>query len=83
VPFRILFDAFLRVRYDLGTISAVPEEIKFSTFRHGVGAELALDTPVGQASIGVGKSFYFIRDLPQNPLQEGPFVFYFAIGYQL
>ncbi|MEW6509604.1 MAG: patatin-like phospholipase family protein [Bacteroidota bacterium] len=82
VPFRILFDAYLRVRYDLGTISAVPEEIKFSTLRHGVGAEFALDTPVGQAAIGVGKSFYFLRDLPQNPLQEGPFVFYFAIGYQ-
>jgi len=82
LPFRMLFDAYLRARYDLGTISAVPEEIKFSTLRHGLGVELALDTPVGQASFGVGKSFYFIRDLPLNPVQEGPFLFYFTIGYQ-
>lgn len=82
LPFRILFDAYLRARYDLGTISAVPEEIKFSTLKHGLGLELALDTPLGQASFGVGKSFFFIRDLPQNPVQEGPFLFYFTIGYQ-
>ncbi len=82
LPFRVLFDAYLRARYDLGTISAVPEEIKFSTLKHGLGVELALDTPLGQASFGVGKSFFFIRDLPQNPIQEGPFLFYFTIGYQ-
>lgn len=82
LPFRILFDAYLRARYDLGTISAVPEEIKFSTLKHALGLELALDTPLGQASFGVGKAFYFIRDLPRNPVQEGPFLFYFTIGYQ-
>ncbi len=83
LPFRILFDTFLRVRYDLGNISTVPEEIKFATLRHGVGAELALDTPVGQAAFGVGKSFFFGRELPNNPAQWGPFLFYFVIGYQL
>jgi NTE family protein len=82
LPFRILFDAYLKARYDLGTISEVPEEIKFSTLKHGLGVELALDTPVGQASFGVGKSYFFIRDLPQNPVQEGPLLFYFMIGYQ-
>jgi NTE family protein len=83
LPFRVLFDAYLRVRYDLGTISAVPEEIKFSTLRHGLGAELALDTPLGQAAIGVGKSFYFSSTLPDGRIQYGPFVFTFMIGYQL
>ncbi len=82
LPFKILFETYLRVRYDLGTISEVPEEIKFSTFRHGLGLELAFDTPIGQAAVGAGKSFYFNRDLPNNPVQQGPLLWYFVIGYQ-
>jgi outer membrane translocation and assembly module TamA len=61
----------------------VPEQIKLANFRHGLGAELGLDTPVGPAYFGVGKSFYFSKDLPEYPLQEGPFLFYFRIGYEL
>jgi NTE family protein len=83
LPIRIVFDSYIRLRYDLGSISAVPEEIKFSTFRHGLGAELALDSPVGPIVLAVGKSFAFVRDLPQNPFQVGPFVFYFVVGYQM
>jgi len=82
-PFQILFDTYLSVRYDLGSISEIPEQIKLSAFRHGVGAELALDTPVGPGSIGVGKSFYFLKVPPTHPIQQGPFLFYFMIGYQL
>lgn len=83
LPVRIVFDSYIRLRYDLGSISNVPEEIKFSTFRHGLGAELALDSPVGPVVLAVGKSFAFVRDLPENPLQVGPFLFYFLVGYQL
>jgi len=82
LPFRVAFDSYLRLRYDLGSISTVPEEIKLGTFRHGVGAEVAIDTPVGPAIFGVGKGFQFVRDLPQNPVQQGPFLLYFLIGYQ-
>jgi outer membrane protein assembly factor BamA len=82
-PFQILFNAYLSIRYDLGSISEIPEQIKLSAFRHGIGAELALDTPVGPGSIGVGKSFYFLKVPPTHPIQEGPFLFYFMIGYQL
>ncbi len=81
LPFKLLFDTYWRVRYDLGSISEVPEEIKFSTLRHGIGTELVFRTPIGPASIGVGKSFYLSKDLPQNPIQQGPFLFYFALGY--
>jgi NTE family protein len=80
-PFKLLFDTYLRLRYDIGSISAVPEELKFSTLRHGLGAELALRTPIGPASIGVGRSFNLSKNLPQNPVQWGPFLFYFALGY--
>jgi NTE family protein len=83
LPIALVFDTYLRARYDLGTISALPEEIKFSTLRHGVGAEIAFGTPVGPASLGLGKSFYLGKNLPDNPVQQGPFLFYFMIGYQL
>lgn len=83
LPVRILFDSFFRIRFDMGSISAIPEDLKFATLRYGLGAELALDTPVGPAAFAIGKSFFFGRDLPENPIQQGPFLFYFMIGYQL
>ncbi len=83
LPFKIFFDSYLRARYDLGTISTIPEALKFSTFRHALGVELALDTPIGPAIVAAGKSFYFSKDLPENPIQEGPLLLYFTIGYQL
>lgn len=83
LPFRIIFDTYFSARYDLGSISTIPEEIKFNTFRHGIGVQLGFDTPVGLAAFAVGKSFYFVRDLPENPIQEGPFVFYFVVGYPI
>jgi NTE family protein len=83
LPFRLLFESYLVIRYDLGTISTIPEEIKFNTFRHGVGTELRLDTPIGLAAFGAGKSFYFIEGSSLTRVQEGPFLFYFMIGYEL
>jgi len=83
LPVRLFFDSYVGLRYDLAAISDVPEQIKLANFRHGLGAELGLDTPVGPAYFGVGKSFYFSKDLPEYPLQEGPFLFYFRIGYEL
>lgn len=80
LPFKLLFESYLRVRYDLGTISNDPTELKFSEFKHGVGAELSLDTPLGEASLGVGKSFYFRHELPDSPVTTGPLVFYFSLG---
>lgn len=83
LPVRILFDTYLHLRYDLGALEAVAEDLKPKSFLHGIGAEIALDTPIGPAAVGIGKSFYFGRDLPENPIQQGPFLFYFSLGYQL
>ncbi|MBI1805316.1 MAG: patatin-like phospholipase family protein [Ignavibacteriae bacterium] len=80
LPFKIIFDTYIKVRYDLGTISLIPQELKLNSFRHGIGAELALDTPLGAASFGIGKSFYPRRDLPNTPLSFGPLLLYFSIG---
>lgn len=82
-PFRVLFDTYLQFRYDLGMISGMPEEIRLNKFRHGIGAELALDTPIGPASIAVGRSFYFRSKLADRPLSLGPVLVYFSIGYRI
>jgi NTE family protein len=83
LPLQFVFDMYFRIRYDLASISEIPEQIKFTSFRHGVGAELAFDTPLGQAALGAGKSFYFDRTLPGSPIREGPLLFYFVLGYEL
>jgi len=83
LPIQLLFSTYLRARYDIGTIAAVPEEFKLSSFLHGVGLELAVATPVGPAVLGAGKAFYVSPSLPDQPLQQGPFMMYFMIGYQL
>lgn len=80
LPFKLIFDTYLTGRYDLGTISGIPQELKFNRFKHGVGLELALDTPLGVASFGAGKSFYLRQDLPGSPLSTGPLLFYFSVG---
>jgi NTE family protein len=79
-PFSFLFETYLKVRYDLGTISLVPEELKLANFRHGAGIEIDLDTPIGPAAFGAGKSFYFRRDLPNSPVTTGPLLWYFSVG---
>jgi hypothetical protein len=83
LPVRLVFDSYLQTHLDALALSSVPEEIKFNTLRYGTGVELALETPIGPAIFGIGKGFYFSKDLPENPIQEGPTLFYFMIGYQL
>jgi NTE family protein len=80
-PFKIVFDTFLKLRYDLGMISATPREIQLTKFHHGIGTELALDTPIGPASFAAGRSFFVRRDLKDHPVSVGPWLFYFSIGY--
>lgn len=80
-PFRVVFDTYLLLRYDLGQISSVPEELRLDKFRHGFGVELALDTPIGPASFSGGSSFFLRRELLNKPISTGPILFYFSIGY--
>jgi hypothetical protein len=80
LPFKLIFDSYLKLRCDLASISLQPQELKLASFRYAYGAELALDTPLGGASIGLGQSFYARRDLPNNPLGFGSLLAYFSIG---
>lgn len=81
LPFQIFFDTYLKLRYDLGSVWPEQNQIKFKDLRHGVGATLSFDTPVGPAEFSVGRSFVFRKDLPQNPISWGDVLLYFSIGY--
>lgn len=80
-PVSLVFDTYISLRYDLGTVWAQPEEIKLLRFRHGIGASISIDTPFGPTKFSIGRSFY----LKQNPIESiwGPVMFYFSIGAKL
>jgi NTE family protein len=81
LPFKIFFDTYLKFRYDLGSIWDQQSAIRFKDFRHGIGATISFDTPLGQADFSVGRSFYFVNSFNKNSIKRGPVYFYFTIGY--
>ncbi|MFH1198139.1 MAG: patatin-like phospholipase family protein [bacterium] len=81
IPFQMFFNSYFRVRYDLGSIWSERETIRFKDLRHGIGATLSWDTPIGPADFSVGKSFIIERSFPENIISWGPYYFYFTIGY--
>lgn len=80
-PYPLFFDTYFSIRYDLGAVWIKTEEIRFRDFKHGIGATIAFDTPVGPAKFSLGRAFYF----KQNPylLVKGPVTVYFSIGMKL
>lgn len=80
-PFIIFFNTYFKLRYDLGSVWAYQDDIRFKDLRHGIGTSLSFDTPIGPADFAVGKSFLFQKKLPGNPLSWGELLFYFSIGY--
>ncbi len=80
LPFKLVFDTYVSARYDLGTISLLPEALKFNQFRHALGLQVGIDTPVGAVIVAAGKSFYFLKNVENSPLSSGPVLFYFSIG---
>lgn len=81
LPIKLFFDTYIKARYDLGSIWEEREQIRFKDLRHGVGATLSFNTPIGPADFAVGKSFYFKNTLVNNAVVWGPTFFYFTIGY--
>lgn len=81
LPIDLFFDTYFSLRYDLGSIWPVQDAIRFKDLRHGIGASLSLDTPIGPADFAVGRSFLFKKNLPGNPISWGDVMFYFSIGY--
>ncbi len=81
LPFQLFFDSYLKVRYDLGSIWAERQQIRFQDLRHGIGATLSLNTPIGPADFSIGKSFYLKNSFSNSTVVWGETYFYFTIGY--
>ncbi len=81
MPFRIFFDTYVAIRYDIGAVWERPEKIRIADMNHGLGLRIGLDTPVGPAQFSVGRSFFFLSN-PDN-VAWGPVLFYFSIGARL
>ncbi len=80
LPIRFIFESHLAMRYDLGTTWDVPEQIRFKDLRHGIGATLGLDTPIGPAEFSIGRSFLIRHGLAQSIIALSPTYLYFSIG---
>ena len=81
LPVKIFFTTYLKFRYDLGAVWEFPNQIRFKDLRHGIGATISFDTPIGPVDFSVGRSFKFERSLPNKPISWGDVLFYFSIGY--
>ena len=83
VPYKLFFDTYFAVRYDLGQIWENAEDIRFKDLRHGIGLSALFDTPIGKASFSAGKSFILSKSIDKDSFVFGPYTFYFSIGYDL
>lgn len=82
-PYKIFFDTYFSFRYDLGNVWQFTEDIRFKDLRHGFGLSAGFDTPIGEASFSVGKSFLISKGLTKDSFIFGPYDFYFSIGYDI
>ena len=82
-PYKLFFNTYLGVRYDLGNVWQVTQDIRFKDLRHGLGVTAALDTPIGEASFSAGRSFLIKKGLQKDSFIFGPYEFYFSIGYDI
>ena len=81
LPFKIFFDTYLSLRYDVGAVWENPEFIRIDQLRHGFGATLGIDSPIGPLNLSVGRCLY---QLPQtNQIAVEPILFYFSLGARL
>ncbi len=77
------FPTYLAMRYDLGSVWEVPEDIKFSGLKHGLGFSIMLDTPIGSANFSAGKMFNFAVSNDIYKVISGDILLYFSIGMKL
>jgi outer membrane protein assembly factor BamA len=90
IPHALFFPTFVSARYDVGATWPEPEQIKFETLVHGIGAQVGLKTPLGLARFGIGENFRFTGDQDGKPSLNSVYSlalnsprFYFSIGSKL
>lgn len=81
LPFKVYFDTYLLLTYNIGSVWSQFEAIRISELKHGLGVSIGLDTPIGPVRFTAGNGFYFIKN--PNVTVWGPLHFYFSIGNKL
>lgn len=81
LPIKLLVEPYLKFRYDIGSIWPTKDAIRFKDLRHGIGASLSFNTPIGPADFSVGQSFLIKEGFFDKGITFGPLQFYFTIGY--
>lgn len=82
IPVKLFFDTYVKARYDLGRVWDNTTDVKFKDLRHGVGASLCFDTPIGESSFSLGKTFLIEKGLRKDSFIFGPYTYYFSLGYK-
>ena len=82
-PFKIFFDTYFWLRYDVGSTWEEQEQIRFKDLRHGIGGAISFDTPIGPADFSIGRSFIISRGLTEDSFVWGDVLFYFSIGHAI
>ncbi|HLP18388.1 MAG TPA: patatin-like phospholipase family protein [Bacteroidota bacterium] len=83
LPFKIIWDAYASVRYDLGATWPEPKNIRLNDMQHGIGGGISIDTPLGPATMSIGRSFHIRQDIPKSPFTWGSIETYFSLGYSI
>lgn len=81
LPFKIFFDTYVSLRYDLGAVWGYTADIKYDDLKHGSGFALTFDTPLGPARFSLGRAFLFKSN--PNSVVLGKPSGYFSIGMKL
>jgi NTE family protein len=82
LPFKVYFDTYVGLRYDLGSTWSTPSDIRLSDLEHGAGMNIGFDTPLGPADFSLGRSFTFNHPTAHHLINWGPIVAYFSFGYR-
>ena len=72
LSFLKLVDTYILARYDLGSTWEVQDQLRFKDLKHGIGATLSFNTPIGPADFSVGRSFEFRKTSDANKIVYGP-----------
>jgi NTE family protein len=80
LPVKSIFAFYFSIHLNVGRTWLIPETIKLSSLREGVGAKVSIDTPFGPLNLGIGESFFFTD---RNQVMWGQPVQYFSLGVRL
>ena len=76
--------SYASLRYDLGDVWELPEQIKLATLKQGIGISYSLLTVIGPASFSVGRAFNFVRENDiLKYIRFGSYMVYFNLGVRV